>query len=111
MPHCIIEYSHELSTKINIKTLMQELYSSMCASNLFSSDSIKIRAKKYEDYLLSNKQGFVHISLYILNTRSEKQKQDLATSIQTSLLKQITSLDISLTTAIFELDQQTYQKA
>ena len=109
MPHCIIEYSHELSTKINIKTLMQELYSSMCASNLFSSDSIKIRAKKYEDYLLSNKQGFVHISLYILNTRSEKQ--NLATSIQTSLLKQITSLDISLTTAIFELDQQTYQKA
>ena len=111
MPHCIIEYSKELPKDVDIYQIMKALNEVIFASNLFDQDSIKIRSMRYEDYFLSTKyQHFIHISLRILGGRSKKQKEDLAQKVQMYLARKYSGLNISLTTEICDIDQNSYQK-
>lgn len=110
MPHCIVEYSKELAKHIAIKPLLKELKSCILASNLFSEDSIKIRAISYEEFILAEKyQHFLHVKIHILSGRTEQQKQKLAQDIQSFLQKQLIKLNTCFTTEICNTDK-SYQK-
>ena len=111
MPHCVIEYSENLSEKLDIKKLMIGLNEVMSNSNLFDLDSIKIRALSYKDFLLSNKYAsFIHITIKILQGRNQTQKTQLANEIHKYFIEQIGDSSISLTTEIFEIEKESYQK-
>ena len=111
MPHCIIEYSKGLSNDIDINQFMKILNDIIFSSNLFDKDSIKIRSMEYENYFLQIKyQHFMHISLRILDGRTNKQKEDLAQKIQTGLSNEISELDISFTIEVCDIDRRSYQK-
>jgi 5-carboxymethyl-2-hydroxymuconate isomerase len=111
MPHCVIEYSNNLSEILDFKSIMHDLNQSILNSNLFDEAAIKIRALKYDEYLLHNKyQCLLHVRLHMLEGRTEIQKENLAKSIQACLVKRIGELAVSLTVEICDIHQASYQK-
>ncbi len=111
MPHCVIEYSSNLSAILNLKEMMTIVQDVMVKSDLFDSDSIKIRAIKYDDYLISSRYlYFIHIKISILEGRVISEKELLARMVQECFAEKIISLPIVLTTEVQDMNKVVYQK-
>lgn len=110
MPHCIIEYSHDLQIKFKQSNFSHLISTKLIDSNLFDPNTIKIRAKQYDDYLVANSsKPFIAISIKLMPGRSSTQLQSLATHI----IKAIESnLDffVEITIEFMEIQPQFYFK-
>ncbi|MCO4798080.1 MAG: 5-carboxymethyl-2-hydroxymuconate Delta-isomerase [Colwelliaceae bacterium] len=110
MPHCIIEYSQELSQQINISQLNDSVFRGADASNLFTIDAIKVRALPYQDYIVGeNEQGFIHVSAKILKGRTTEQKQLLSQAILSQILS-LTIANVSVSVEVLDIDTDSYVK-
>ena len=111
MPHCIIEYSDNCKNNIDIKLLLSELNKILENSALFKPNKIKLRAISYSEYFIPEiYDNFIHLKLYLLSGRSDAQKKLLAQQLQTALTNSCNMEKISITTAISEIDRETYQQ-
>ncbi|MDO4228050.1 5-carboxymethyl-2-hydroxymuconate Delta-isomerase [Neisseria sp.] len=81
MPHLIVEYSNNLN--LPVQPLLHTLHGVLLASGQFEEDHIKVRARRYDDYLTggSAADGFVHITLFLLDGRSEAVKHALSQAL------------------------------
>ncbi len=81
MPHLIVEYSNNLN--LPAQPLLHTLHGVLLASGQFEEDHIKVRARRYDDYLTggSAADGFVHITLFLLDGRSEAVKHALSQAL------------------------------
>ena len=111
MPHCLIEYSTNLSSQVKPSTLVTSVFQAALDSKLFTEDAIKVRAIAYEDYKIdSTKQGFVCVTAKILSGRTAAQKSDLSNRIFNAI-KELALESITYTVEIADMDEECYGKS
>lgn len=110
MPHCIIEYSKDLRGKSSIQELVDEVFEATKSSELFNPEDIKVRAKAYKYYKITDTaSSFIHIEIKLIEGRSVEQKQALVERVQ----KAVAALNIKsvvLSIEINDLEKATYYK-
>ena len=110
MPHCIIEYASELSSEINVDTLVETVHHSSLNTGLFSENQIKCRAVGYENYLIgASKKAFVHVTIKILAGRTIEQKAQLGQLVLTDLKKLLDGLE-DISVEVLDLANEAYFK-
>lgn len=82
MPHFIIECSENLIKDTSKQEVMQLVYETAEASELFAKGDIKVRIKVYEDYIVGGeKKDFIHVFGNIMEGRTAEQKNNLSSNI------------------------------
>lgn len=113
MPHLIIEYSNNISSKDTFQEITQAAHEAMIQSGLFSPADIKTRSYMAEDFLVGEKgrQGsFVHARIYLLEGRTTREKQNLSEQLRDTLRLHLKNVD-QLSVDIRELKKDTYRKS
>lgn len=109
MPHCIIEYSSDLTDLVSPKEMIDAVLASTKASALFDTDDIKIRAIAYAHHQTGvTKDNFIHVTLKILNGRSLEQKQTLS-QLVLDALDALPGFGMVLTVDVQEMDREIYR--
>lgn len=111
MPHCIVEYSQDLTAKVTAKTLNQLVFEAAWQSTLFTKEEdIKVRSIEYTDYQIGRTKGeFIHVLLKIMKGRTLEQKMQLTGRV-VNQLKGLGLTDVSLTAEVVEIDTDSYAK-
>ncbi|MCP4922446.1 MAG: hypothetical protein GY915_00235 [bacterium] len=116
MPHIIVEYAaplEEIVLKENFKT---EFIQKLLDHSDFDPSHLKYRSLKYSDYSCPSAEIFIHITLKMLQGRTEQQRIDVSRVTIEYLKKTFASfLDlqkthIECTVEIQELEKNTYGK-
>lgn len=111
MPHCIIEYSKNIEQQIEVSDLLEAAYQGALESELFNPADIKCRAIAYEHYTSGDDvSGFVHVTVKILEGRSQEQRNVLSSMIFQHVKKQGLA-HTSLTVEIVDINAGSYMKA
>ena len=110
MPHCLIEYSQNLSDKQPVQNLLEAVFEGVEQSGLFERSHIRVRAMAFADFLLASPdEAFVHVTIRLHQGRSPEQRKQLSTEVLQALLK----LDFnhtSITVETVEMDTASYSK-
>ena len=100
MPHFVIEYSRDIEEKYDINKVMQIAYDSGVESGVMQAKDIKVRARPYDHYRILNEgDRFLHISVFLLEGRTDKQKEHVALILRENLqtyLIDVTSISIDI---------------
>ncbi|SDL24667.1 5-carboxymethyl-2-hydroxymuconate Delta-isomerase [Kriegella aquimaris] len=86
MPHFIIECSAPVMAMKSPEEIIQKVYDTAEATELFSKGDIKVRIHPYTHYTIGNtKDDFIHVFSYIMEGRSHAEKNMLAKRLVTEL--------------------------
>jgi 5-carboxymethyl-2-hydroxymuconate isomerase len=110
MPHIIIEYSANLTPKLDVSSLMQALHDCLDGMYNVSKERLKTRAIKLDNYLvgLNGQSGqMVHITLRLMTGRTVAARKEMG-EILASTTRKLIPEDCSLTVEMVELDKETY---
>ena len=111
MPHCIIEYSRNISGHLQIQDVLVSLSSIIQSSLGVEPKSIKMRAIAFDEYLLNAPyEYFIHTCVHMLEGRTDMQKEHLTRGIQEYIFQKVRHLPISLNTQISDIHKDSYQK-
>lgn len=110
MPHIVIEHSTDGHADFDAATLMRALHEAAAGTGVVQAADLKIRTIAYADYLVAGQRdGFCHVSLYLLEGRTPEQKVLLSEALRAAmvtLLPQTKSLSID----IRDMDAVAYKK-
>lgn len=110
MPHLVIEYSMEGHERFDITELMRALHAAAALTGVIQAPDIKIRAISYDDYLVAGiRDGFCHVTVFLLEGRTPEQKLNLSESLRTSLSNMLPRTK-SLSVDIRDMDSSAYKK-
>lgn len=112
MPHAVIEYSENAKNDIQVHGVPALIHAAMIESGLFQSHDIKTRAYSAHDALVGTKGvngRFIHVAIFLMEGRTEEQKQNLTQTIFNLLSAKMIKMD-SITVDIRELEKSTYRK-
>ena len=110
MPHIVVEYSSGGHGRFDIAELMQALHAAAAATDVMKASDIKIRAISYDDYLVAGvRDGFCHVSVYMLEGRSDRQKQIVSEGLRAILCETLPQTK-SLSVDIRDMDSLAYKK-
>ena len=108
MPHFVIDCSKNI---INLKTpeeIIQKVYDTADASNLFAKGDIKVRINPFEYYTVGNtKDDFIHVFANIMQGRTIAQKKELSNSIVSTLKQMFPDVPI-ISINIRDFEKATY---
>ncbi|CAA9194644.1 5-carboxymethyl-2-hydroxymuconate Delta-isomerase [Flavobacterium collinsii] len=86
MPHFVIDCSENVIRLKSADDIMQEVYHTALATNLFIPTDIKVRINPFTYYNNGNSSDdFIHVFGYILEGRNTDQKAALSKAIVTKL--------------------------
>lgn len=110
MPHFVIEYSRDVEESYDISKVMQIAFDAGLESQTMDAANIKVRARPYDHYKLLNEgDSFVHVSVYMLDGRTDEQKAHVAVILRKRLeayLLKVTSISVD----IREMNSFAYKK-
>ena len=110
MPHIVIEYSRDVEDQIKISDLMDATYKVGAASGVMKPEDIKVRALAYEHYQMAGpKDNFVHTTIYLLEGRSDEQKEGLSIALRSSQADLMPDV-ISISIEIQDVNDISYKK-
>lgn len=110
MPHCIIEYSEDLSFNLDKKILMKNVFDGCMQVNIFNKKDVKVRMKSYEYFLSGGlEKNFIHINIKILSGRSIDEKKLLAQNVLDQVNND-TFCDISISVEVNDMNKEIYSK-
>ncbi len=111
MPHCIIEHSEAILTRVNQRQLIDVVLSGAKQSGLFEDDHIKLRTQSYEYYQKGDvaQAAFIHVSMKILQGRTAEQRQDLSEKVLLAFDK-LELKNVTVTVEIIEMETLSYSK-
>jgi 5-carboxymethyl-2-hydroxymuconate isomerase len=110
MPHLVIEYSIEGHERFDAAELMRTLHGAAASTGVMQAQDIKIRAISYNDYLVAGiRNGFCHVSVFLLEGRTPEEKLKLSESLRASLSKTLPGTK-SLSVDIRDMDSSAYKK-
>ena len=110
MPHLLLEYSHNLSSRIQDTNLLVQLHDIVESSGIFSKSSLKSRGRSYDEvHITGNNESFLHITLMMLEGRNVETRNALAESLFKITKASIPYTD-QISVDIREMDAATYQK-
>lgn len=85
---------------VDMNEIMETVFSTACQSGLMQQDDIKIRAIPFDYFKLSKKgETFIHLTVSLLEGRSDKNKEALAILVREKLsneLKYVNSISIDV---------------
>ncbi|MDD1793625.1 5-carboxymethyl-2-hydroxymuconate Delta-isomerase [Enterovibrio makurazakiensis] len=113
MPHIVMEYSDPVSERVNIGQLLEDLHQTAIGSGEFGAADVKSRAYASHEWLVGendNQENFIHVTLWLLDGRDEKQKHNLSHAFL-DVLKQHGTEVASLTVDVRDMDRRWYAKA
>ena len=110
MPHCLIDYSQDVTAEVEIKALLDAVLLGAMDSALFPEYDIKIRALEYQHHRTGQtRDSFVHVAVHLLSGRSDEQKSMLSECVLARvepLLPQV----ISVSVEICDIHRESYHK-
>jgi 5-carboxymethyl-2-hydroxymuconate isomerase len=82
MPHFVIDCSENILNLKSPEEIMQAVYDTAEATNLFDVGDIKVRINPFQYYNIGNtKDDFIHIFANIMEGRTTDQKSNLSNKI------------------------------
>lgn len=112
MPNLVMEYSNSIEERVNVQALLEDLHQVTIQSGLFGVRDVKSRTLRTHYWLigdLDDSVDFIHVTLELLDGRSEQQKHDLSVALMDAL-KSKASFVASLTVNIRDMDRRCFQK-
>lgn len=110
LPHCIVEYSANITGNLPVEQLMHAVYKGANQSELFTASDIKVRACKFEEfYLPGSEQAFVHVNLKILSGRDLSQRKRLSESVMNQL-ERLGIENAAITVEVNDIEKESYAK-
>lgn len=112
MPHLILEHSANIESHIMQSEVIQHLHATMIASGLFNASDVKSRSYCTHNFAVGEKAmngSFGHVSIYLLEGRTQEQKINLTQSIRKTLGEHLHGVD-QLSVDIRDMVRDTYQK-
>ncbi|WP_086981986.1 5-carboxymethyl-2-hydroxymuconate Delta-isomerase [Vibrio aphrogenes] len=112
MPNVVMEYSNSIEERINTQALLEDLHQVTIQSGLFEIQDVKSRTLRTHHWLvgdLDNEVDFIHITVELLDGRTDEQKLALAQSLMATLQAKA-SFVASLTVNIRDMDRKCFQK-
>lgn len=110
MPHCIVEYSKALESRIMPESMLQAVYQGAVESGLFTPSAIKSRAIACDYYMVGDQVAdFIHISLRILSGRTDEQKNTLSQAVLDKF-KTLPLSQVSVTVEVLDIHTDSYAK-
>ena len=110
MPHCLIDYSQDVTAEVEIDALLDAVYRGAMDSALFPEYDIKIRALGYQHHRTGQtRDSFVHVAVHLLSGRSAEQKSMLSECVLARvepLLPQVVSVSVE----IVDIHRESYRK-
>lgn len=111
MPHCLIEYSQNLSDKQPVQNLLEAVFDGVEQSGLFERSHIRVRAKVFADFLLASPDdAFVHVTLRLHQGRNSEQRKQLSAMVLQALRKLGFNDGTTITVETVEMDTASYSK-
>jgi 5-carboxymethyl-2-hydroxymuconate isomerase len=108
MPHCIIEYSNDLT--VTAKELIDAVYEGAEESLLFTKDHIKVRTLAYAHHkTVNDKSSFIHVTLKTLAGKDLHQKKHLS-GIVLKKLDLLPVFNVYITVEVLEMEVASYSK-
>ncbi|MDP2504499.1 MULTISPECIES: 5-carboxymethyl-2-hydroxymuconate Delta-isomerase [unclassified Oceanobacter] len=110
MPHLVIEYARVIEQTTPLRPLMQQLFEAACQGGIIQPQDIKVRAMPYDHFLLRrDDETFLHITLSLLEGRTDQQKEQLAINLRQVLAEQLPDVT-SLSIDIRDMNATAYKK-
>ncbi|QUS41355.1 5-carboxymethyl-2-hydroxymuconate Delta-isomerase [Tardiphaga alba] len=111
MPHLVIEYSNDgHGDLLDVAKLMEALHDTAADTGAMKAADIKVRATGFADYLVArHKDGFCHVSVYLLEGRTPAQKIAVSESLRETLVRLLPQTK-SLSVDIRDMDPIAYRK-
>ncbi len=110
MPHFILDCSKHIIELKTPKELMQAIFDTANATDLFAESDIKVRINPFTHYTIGNMQDdFIHVFGHIVYGRSDEQKAHLSRKIVSTLKAMFPEVPV-LSVSIKEFDTSTYVK-
>jgi 5-carboxymethyl-2-hydroxymuconate isomerase len=110
MPHIVIEHSTDGHARFDTTALMRSLHDAAAGTGVVQAADLKIRAIAYADYLVAGtRDGFCHVSLYLLEGRTPEQKVLLSEALRAAMVALLPETK-SLSVDIRDMDAVAYKK-
>lgn len=104
MPHFIIDCSENVLEMHSADLIMQKVYDSANATNLFAKGDIKVRINPFKLYNIGDASSFIHVFGNIMEGRTDEQKFKLSKVIVSALKTMLPNVPIiSMNIRDFEL--------
>lgn len=107
-----MEYSNSVEERINVQALLEDLHQATIASGLFEVSDVKSRTLRTHNWLigdLDDSVDFIHVTVELLDGRTDEQKQALSQALITALQEKASPV-ASLTVNIRDMDRTCFQK-
>jgi 5-carboxymethyl-2-hydroxymuconate isomerase len=81
MPHLVVEYSSNLTPKVNVQALVDHLHQSALATGVFPLGGLRTRAEERDIFRIADghpDNAFVHVTMWLGHGRSEDTKHKAA---------------------------------
>jgi 5-carboxymethyl-2-hydroxymuconate isomerase len=111
MPHFIIHCSENVVNLKPAKEIMQAVYDTAEATNLFATSGvggIKVRLESFRHFITVNSEDdFIHVFAYIMEGRTVEQKKNLSEKIVGRLKSMFPSVQI-ISINVMDFEKATY---
>jgi 5-carboxymethyl-2-hydroxymuconate isomerase len=110
MPHFVIEYSRGIEERVDLDAVMAAAYEAGAESGIMNPDDIKVRAIAYDTFRFAgNIESFVHVTISLLEGRSDPQKEHLAVLLRERLARCCPDID-SISIDVRDMNATAYKK-
>lgn len=100
MPHFVFEYAREIEQRADLNAVMEGLYEAGCECGFMQPEDIKVRAIAVDHFRLRKAgETFVHVTISMLEGRTDQQKEKLSIIAReklSKLLPWVTSLSFDV---------------
>jgi len=114
MPHLQVEFSRDLSTKIRTEKLLKALVAALSERETVDPRAVKAYARCADHWAMGDgaPPGFLHVTVCVLEGRSEEWESQTADHLYTVLLKELeeAALGASVTLEFRRMEARTYRK-
>ncbi len=115
MPHCVLEYSHNIPDQINFQDFFQKLHQLMVDTGEFKLERIKSRVVPHENCYIGDgniDNKFVYLQISILTGRDVSLRKHISNSalelLKKHLPKSLAENRCSVTVDIREMDREVH---
>ncbi|WP_169569315.1 5-carboxymethyl-2-hydroxymuconate Delta-isomerase [Sneathiella limimaris] len=110
MPHFVIEYSREVENQADMVDIMDVTFQAGLDSGIMNAKDIKVRARPYDFFkLVEDGQTFLHVTVFLLDGRTDEVKENLALLLRERLAEKLPSVS-SVSIDICDMNRTAYKK-
>ncbi|WP_025897041.1 5-carboxymethyl-2-hydroxymuconate Delta-isomerase [Sneathiella glossodoripedis] len=110
MPHFVLEYAADIEQTVDIPKTMKAVQDVADECDFMNLADVKIRAKAFDHYLMPEPgQTFFHVTVYLLEGRTDEMKEGLAIDLR-SVLEKLMPTVTSIGIDVRDMNRTAYKK-